>query len=262
MNRINTLKHSLSAAALLTIGLLAVPTAQATPFTATVLAGFDRESMARVGLLEFDIVAGDGSVRPFDYASAGDGSVRKLGDGSVRSCDGSVMPALGECDKPVIDIGSFTFDGSFDPDPFATFNVSVVNFSDQPVFFSFTLNGPFIGGGYNTLTSELLGTGSADSILLDALVDLNAVPGASVSCASPAACTDAAVTLSPPTQPSGLLGAHLVFMVPAEDDNVVKFTSTVTLSQVAPPAVPEPATLSLLAIGLLAGRRMRRGRAR
>lgn len=261
MNFSTALKQSLSAAALLTAGLVAMPSAEAIPFTATVRAGFDAESLVTVGILDFGAVEGDGSVRNFDYLKAlGDGSVRTLGDGSVRSCDGSVMPAAGQCDGSVA-IGDFSFSGSFDTDPFVNFAVGVNNIGSSPVLFDITFSLVFTGGGYNTVATDLTGSGSADSILLEALIDLNAVPGASITCSSPALCTDPIVTLASPTAASGLLGAHLVFTVPGVRDNLVTFTGSVVLSQVAPPAVPEPATLSLLALGLLAGGRVRRSRA-
>lgn len=262
MNFTAAFKQSLSAAALLTIGMLAVPSAEAIPFTATVRAGFDAKSLVTVGILDFGAVEGDGSVRKFDYRTAlGDGSVRTVGDGSVRTCgDGSVMPAAGQCDGSVV-IGDFSLGGSFDTDPFIVFAVGASNFGNKPLLYDFTFAMNFTGGGYNTVATDLIGTGIADSILLEALIDQNVVPGASIACASPALCTDPTVTLASPTGATGELAAHLVFTVPAVTDNLVSMNGSVVLSQVAPPAVPEPATLSLLALGLLAGGRVRRSRA-
>lgn len=260
MKKPNALGRPALAATMTVLTAVVAPHAQAMPFSATVMAGFNSESMVTVGTLDFDVAAGDGSVRTFDYAKAfGDGSVRKSGDGSVRSCDGSVMPAGGACDAPIA-LGGFAFDGTFDADPFIDFSLAAVNLTGKPLSFVFSFASPFSGGGYNTFATDLTGSGDAESIQMDGSIDGSVVPGVAITCTTPAACADPTVTLSPPTNATGGFAARLAFTLLPVVDGSASFQGKAVLSQIdaPPPAVPEPATLSLLLAGLLVGGRLRR----
>ncbi len=251
-------KSSALTAACVLLGSMLVTAAEAMPFSASLRAGFNRESLVTVGTLDFEVAEGDGSVRNFDYLKAlGDGSVRKSGDGSVRSCDGSVMPADGACAAP-LELGSFSFGGSFDTDPFINFVLQTLNFTDKPLVFDFTFTTPFLGGPYNTLSTDLTGAGNAGGILMQGLVDASVVPAVSIVCATPVGCADPQTTLSSPTNANGLLGARITYTMQPGSNSPVTFDGSVVLSQVNPPAVPEPTTLALFALGVLGAGQVRR----
>ena len=260
MNINTTVKPSSLATALLMVGAMATTSAQAVPFSAKVLAGLSKDSLVTVGTLDFEIAQGDGSVRPFDYGRAlGDGSVRKSGDGSVRSCDGSVMPADGACASPV-DLGGFDFAGTFDLDPSVLFSLSATNITSSPLLFIFQFTAPFAGGPYNTLATDLTGTGTAESIVMSGLLDANIVADATISCSSPAACADPVASLSPLSNASGLFGVKLSFTLPPGANATTSFNGSAILSEVTSQAVSEPATVALFGLGLLGAGVSRRRR--
>jgi hypothetical protein len=250
MKLIAACKQSALVAALLVAAMITT-SAQAIPVSAKVMAGFKPDALVTVGTLDFQIAEGDGSVRPFDYLKAlGDGSVRKSGDGSVRSCDGSVMPAAGACESPLVDLGSFAFGGSVDVDPAVSFVMSVTNLSANPLSFALQITSPFLGGPYDSLATALTGSGEADSIVMDTLIDASVVAAASITCATPAACSDPLVTLSPPTNASGVLSLLFSFTVQPGRNASAAFSGSAVLAAAPPPGVPEPTSLALFGLGL------------
>jgi hypothetical protein len=152
------------------------------------------------------------------------------------------------------------------------------NFVNAPTTFQVTIATPFVGGSYDTLLSRHESTATdnrdgsvtvvpmlASGTVHAASVDLVLVPGSglgdgctaqgsvgiSVTC-DPLTTTFASVA----TGASGILRSLIAFQVSADD----AFSTSGRVELMNAAAVPEPATMSLLGVGLAALRLARRRR--
>jgi hypothetical protein len=210
------------------------------------------------------LVACDGSVAPIPNAAAvrGDGSVRLItpimmfGDGSVSPGDGSVMP-----NEDALLLSAV----SFSPNPFISFALSFYDFG-TPTTLLATFAGPLLLGT-NDYTYDLTGSatltdaagGNGVSMGATSLGSLNGlifgtIDGSDVAAIGAGGLTGSGTNDLVPADGSGSCVACSSFAASAgfagsgDGDSYVLLG---TFDLKAASAVPEPASLGLLATGLL-----------
>lgn len=206
-------------------------------------------------------VAGDGSVRLTRAITLlGDGSVR-AGDGSVRLGDGSVAPAPNTDNLGSILLSSL----SFSPNPFISASVSVVD-NGAPTNFLITFGGSLALGG-TAFTYELTGSATLTDATGDG-VSLTAQPLLGLPTAGIIAggidaggvavigstLTGGGTTTLPPASGAGTCASctlQILAIGIQGSGNGDQYAVTGTFDITAPTAVPAPAPLGLLAVGLL-----------
>jgi PEP-CTERM motif len=198
------------------------------------------------------------------------GAFRLAGDGSVRSCDGSVMPAGQACGAGTeLDtlLGNFSFDGTYDQDPFINWGLSVTNATSSNQNWTFQFSAPFLGGPLTSTLSSATGAGLVGNLLIESYVDdfpPNPADDSLTCSVLPCPTFSSVQTLSPVSGVTGPFGQRATFTIQGSTgqvpNNLQVQASLLLDNSIA--TVPEPSTLALFAVGLVGAGWTRRARTR
>ncbi len=203
---------------------------------------------ATVGVSWAEVMV-DGQLLSLDHFSAtqspSNSSLwRVMGDGSVRTCDGSVTPSPVCASGNLAVVGGFSFAADIDQDPFITWAFSYT--AAKQVTFSIQVLSPYLAGPYSLLLSEI------DAMTGDPLSDfaytglLDGVTHGPYSCATAPCATSDAVG----SPVSGLFGEFATFKTAAPPATGGLVSGSITGRETLLNNVPEPGTLALLGLGL------------
>lgn len=211
--------------------------------------GFAAATLATGAPASVNVVASDGSVRHF---VAGDGSVKVVTQGDVVTWFIDSFTLAG------VDFNGVQF--SYDTDPFVTLTVGVFNATSNPLSFVFTIGAPFVGGPYDTVSSELTAdvfsqelaaslTGISHQTRVDGVTQLvTTLP----DCLDPVldcGIATGSAGLVPASGATGQLASVLAFTVGLRDQATLQIRSDLFNASTG---VPEPALLPLLLLVALA----------
>ena len=201
--------------------------------------------------VDVTVQQGDGSVRTAFNFLLNPGLNRGLtGGGDLCNNDGLF---IGSCDASAR-LASFNFSVDVETDPSIIYAVGFTNLTAVPSNLIIGFSSPYLGGPYNSLDATIAAPqGDATSVVADSFIDGAIKDTLNCGSTQQSACNLSHLGVGVSTPVSGNFGPHFTISLPAANPLTGTSSQTANGTEILSNQItlPEPATLSLLAVGAL-----------